>query len=144
MIQEKIVKKLDIKQFIIFADTLTEYNARSHNTLNVHNLKMIQININLIVSNNRKHDLQDMLRSRKSGMSLSEKELNSSYFVKLKNYKFVRENKRNAKQGGVKRTKIKFAIVGIKIARNTSFFIISVYATGSAKTKFTNEIDVLL
>lgn len=99
MIQEKIVKKLDIEQFIIFADTSTKYNARSHNTLDLHNLKIIQININSIVSNDRKRDLQDMLRSRKSGVSLPEKKLNSSYFVKLKNYKFFRENRRNAKQG---------------------------------------------
>ena len=77
-------------------------------------------------------------------MSLSEKKLNSSYFVKHKNHKFFGTNRCNAKQSRVKRTKIKFAIVRIRITENTSFFIIFVYATGSAKTEFTNELNVLL
>lgn len=68
-----------------------------------------------------------MLRSRKSGASLSATLLNlkiTNFFTKID-------------------VMLKFAIVRIRVAKDTTFFIISVYAIGSAKSGFTNKLDVL-
>lgn len=142
-------------------DTSHENTA---NKLLLHKLNIVQINVNSIITNERRVTLLDCLNRHKPDVVLlSETKLNSNHKINFKNYTFIRRDRLNAKKAGgtgiLIRKDIKFRNVQsnniknstcfeataleIKFQNNRNLYLIAGYATSSCKKEFMLEFKAL-
>lgn len=128
-------------------------------------LKVISVNVNSIVTNQKRHSLLQFLNKHQPDMALlNETKLNNNHRLSFKDYSMVRDDRPNSTQGGgtcilIKRN-IKFDILQIsphqvhrsietsaiklKCSNNLNLIVISIYAPGHNNVTITNELDHLL
>ncbi|CAK9816206.1 Probable RNA-directed DNA polymerase from transposon X-element [Anthophora plagiata] len=130
----------------------------------LHELNIIQINVNSIITNERRVTLLDCLNKHKPDVVLlSETKLNPRHKINFKNYNFVRRDRINSKQAGgtgiLIRDDIKFksvqlnciknstcfesTVLEIKFQNNQKLYLIAAYATSSCKKEFMIELKAL-
>lgn len=137
-------------------------NTNSINN-NKEKLKIIVINVNSIVTNQRRSSLLSMLEENIPDIvCLAETKLKKDHVMRLKNYEVIREDRKNKEGGGtavlIKRNiqynKIKIyskeenpiletTIIKIKININTNLHIIAAYATCGNKKEFIPDLENL-
>lgn len=123
-------------------------------------LKIAQINVNSIISNERRANLLGMLREQDPDVVLlCETKLNDKHKIQFKKYKIIRNDRTNSNQGGgtailiKKEIKIKEiinlestdkkliekTIINLELKNNKNFYIVSAYAPGSEYKNFIKE-----
>ncbi|CAK9806151.1 Probable RNA-directed DNA polymerase from transposon X-element [Anthophora plagiata] len=130
----------------------------------LHELNIIQINVNSIITNERRVTLLDCLNKQKPDVVLlSETKLNPRHKISFKNYNFIRRDRINSKQAGgtgiLIRNDIKFkniqpnciknstcfesTVLEIKFQNNQKLYLIAAYATSSCKKEFMLELKAV-
>lgn len=140
-------------------------NANSINTTGLishHRLKIAEINVNSLITNERRASLTEFLaKHNPDAVLLCETKLNHRHRVSFKNYTFLRNDRLNAKQAGgtaiLIKNNMKFkriqlgclesptletTIIQIKIQQN-NLFLIAAYATSSCKKEFMAELQLI-
>lgn len=123
------------------------------------NLKLIAINVNSIVSNQKRSSLMNIIKEQNPDVVfLSETKLKPKHIISFKDYNIVRNDRRDKNGGGtalVLRKGIKFnriniqehqekpflehTIIKVKIKTNTYLYIIAVYAPCGNQKEFIKE-----
>ncbi|XP_076660285.1 uncharacterized protein LOC143363606 [Halictus rubicundus] len=132
------------------------------NTNTFQALKITEINVNSLISNEKRAALTDYLNAHEpDAVLLCETKLNDRHRVSFKNYVMIRNDRPNSKQGGgtailIKR-KIKFktiqsdtnlnttletTIIKIKVQQK-NLFLIAAYAPSSNKKEFTSDLNTI-
>lgn len=127
-------------------------------------LSIIAINVNSIISLQRRLNLKDLVEEHDPDfVLLSETKLSNKYKINIENYSCARDDRPNSIQGGgtaaLIKNKIKFqhihpaclvnakcleaTIIKVKINHNDSLFIIAAYAAGNNKKEFIPELSSL-
>ncbi|XP_076298340.1 uncharacterized protein LOC143217689 [Lasioglossum baleicum] len=131
-------------------------------TITHQTLKIIELNVNSLISNEKRASLSEFLEVHEpDAVLLCETKLNDRYRVNFKNYIFIRSDRPNSKRGGgtgiLIRDNIKFKTVqtnssnssnlestAIEIKINQSrLFLIAVYSPGSNNKEFTADLTTI-
>lgn len=121
-----------------------------------YDLSKIPINVNSIITKERRHELFKFIEKNGNPhiILISETKLNQKCKIQFKNYILIRTDRPNAKQGGgiailMKReveyeqvhypnssynTTSEFTAISIKLSRTKKLYVISAYATNHNKT----------
>lgn len=131
----------------------------------ISNLKIISINVNSLIKNQRRAQMMKLLdKNNPDVVLISETKLNKSHVIEFKNYEIIRNDRPHSKQGGgtailIKR-KIKFERVELtNVSRDTAvleatmirlflgnkknLIIVAAYAAGNNKIEFNEEFKNL-
>ncbi|XP_017796810.1 PREDICTED: uncharacterized protein LOC108578067 [Habropoda laboriosa] len=124
-------------------------------------LNIIQINVNSIITNERRVSLLDCIKTYKPDiLLLSETKLNPRHRIDFQNYRVIRTDRPNAKQAGGTAIIIKdnitckhitinnttcfeATVIELKLQNTEKLFIIAGYATSSCKKEFMVELKHL-
>lgn len=126
-------------------------------------LKIISINVNSIVTNQRRLSLANMLKANNPDIVfLSETKLKVNHVINFQEYIMIRNDRKNRMGGGtailIKRniefkkvniqlqqceSLIEYTIIKIKIKANTHLILIAVYAPCGNQKEFIPELDLL-
>ena len=97
-------------------------------------LKIVYINVNSIVSNNKRYELLQFLEKNDPDICLlGETKLNDTHKLTFKNYEFIRNDRKNAIFGGG---------TGILVKRNINFEEIKINANDNNKILETTAISI--
>ncbi|KOC63578.1 RNA-directed DNA polymerase from mobile element jockey [Habropoda laboriosa] len=142
----------------------TQHNNNANKKLSINQLKILQINVNSIITNERRATLLDYLSKQKPDIALlSETKLNPNHKINFKDYIILRSNRPHAKQGGgtgilirkdfsfkpiqpnsIKSNKcLETTIIEINLQNNYKLYIIAAYATCNYKKEFIPELKHL-
>lgn len=120
----------------------------NHVKITLKKLNIIHINVNSIISLNRRYDLQKFIKNNNPDLILlNETKLNARHNIKFDNYKFIRKDRCGALRGGgtgiLIKDDLKFkvynneivssfkcletCIIKIPLSSNKSMFVISAY-----------------
>lgn len=131
--------------------------------LNHTNLKIISINVNSIVSLQRRNELLIFInRNNPDIVLLNETKLKPFHNIEFKNYNFIRTDRLTNKGGGtailtrrsldyeiisnpssINNTLLKFTIIKIKLKNGSNLYIISSYATNDNRDIFIAKLNSL-
>ncbi|XP_033361652.1 uncharacterized protein LOC117239926 [Bombus vosnesenskii] len=133
--------------------------------LNLKHLKIIAINANSLISNQKRYSMLTLINKETPDIVLvSETKLNKKHKVHFKNYSMIRHDRPNASQGGgtailIKKNPIKHktilndkitsfkiletTITKIKISNKENLFITAAYATLGNQKEFSEEFNKL-
>ncbi|CAK9799901.1 Probable RNA-directed DNA polymerase from transposon X-element [Anthophora quadrimaculata] len=135
-----------------------------NNKLTLTHINIIQINVNSIITNERRISLQDCINTHNPDiLLLSETKLNPRHKIQFQNYNIIRTDRLNAKQAGgtaiIIRDNIKFkhiptnnptskkcfesTTIEIKLQHPYKLYAIAGYATSSCKKEFMAEFKQL-
>lgn len=127
-------------------------------------IKAIAINVNSIISNQRRATLLNLLKDEKPEfVLLGETKLSERYNISFKEYMVVRSDRRNAVRGGgtailvkdtikhervylnclVNSVCLEATVLKINLAGGSTLFIIAAYAAGNNKREFIPELEAL-
>ena len=124
-------------------------------------LKIIAANVNSIATNERRHNLVQLLKKEDPDFALlSETKLKPFHKPKFKNYNLIRKDRSPANGGGVAlliKKQIKFeqisinrnlavleiVAVRIRLQSGSSLVIVSAYAPGAEATEFISELECI-
>ena len=145
-----------------FANTFTD-TFNGENKIKIKKLKMVAINVNSIIQNQRRGSLLNFLKKNDPDIAaLGETKLNHKHKIEFKDYNIIRRDRPNAKQGGgvallIKRElkfkqiilaeveqfkNIEAVIISINLQNNKKLYVIAVYAAHeqSERGKFNEDI----
>lgn len=137
----------------------------NHVKITLKKLNIIHINVNSIISLNRRYDLQKFIKNNNPDLILlNETKLNARHNIKFDNYKFIRKDRCGALRGGgtgiLIKDDLKFkvynneivssfkcletCIIKIPLSSNKSMFVISAYyPSGKNNEKLKIELQAL-
>ncbi|XP_076751563.1 uncharacterized protein LOC143423842 [Xylocopa sonorina] len=142
-------------------------NSQTQNQTNkliLHDLNIVQINVNSIITNERRVTLLDCLTKYKPDVVLlSETKLNSRHKISFNNYSLIRRDRVNSKQAGgtaiIIRNDIKFkniqpycvknstcfesTVLELKFQYNRKLYLVAAYATSNCKKEFMMKLKEL-
>ncbi|CAK9799903.1 RNA-directed DNA polymerase from mobile element jockey [Anthophora quadrimaculata] len=128
-----------------------------NNKLTLTHINIIQINVNSIITNERRISLQDCINTHNPDiLLLSETKLNQRHKIDFRNYTTIRTDRPNAKQAGgtaiIIKEEIAFkhvttqtttcfesTIIEIKLQNAAKLYVVAGYATSSCKKEFMIE-----
>ena len=149
------------------ADINVQNQITSHQTnknITLKSLKIVAINVNSIITNQRRYNLLKLLNKENPDLALiSETKLNKIHKVQFKNYNIVRRDRPNSTQGGGTAILIKkhlkykavtnnivsnfevleTTIIKLRLNHSNNLFIVSAYASCNNKCKFYSEFNNL-
>ena len=126
-------------------------------------LKIISVNVNSIVANQRRFSLYNLMNKHKPDIVfLSETKLRESHVVNFKDFNIIRDDRKHAQGGGtaiIMKKNISYkkiathstrtdsvlehTIIKIKIGTNMHLYLIAAYATCGAQKEFIPELENL-
>lgn len=142
-------------------DNSTNSSINNNKFRNSKKLKIIAVNVNSIITNQRRASLTSMTKKEKPDLILlGETKMNPFHKFSLKHYTIVRKDRPNAKQGGgtailisrnlkfkeiqlqCQRTNqiLETSIIRLNLPNQDKLFIISAYATCISKADFIGEL----
>lgn len=130
---------------------------------NLDNLKILSINVNSIIANQRRASLYQAIKKHNPDIVfISETKLNSSHVITFKDYNIVRNDRKNKEGGGtaiIIRKNIPYkkidlsntttnqllehTILKIKIKSNSYLYLIAAYATCGSQKEFIPDLNNL-
>ena len=134
------------------------------NTLKMNKLKMISVNVDSIITNQRRNSLLNFLKIHNPDIvAISETKLNSKHKIDFKDYNIIRRDRPNATQGGgvaiLIRKNLKFrrlmlseveqfknleiVTISLNLPDNQKLYIIAAYAAYGERLSFNKEIETL-
>lgn len=142
-----------------------KHNNLQSNTKKLTILKLATINVNSIITNERRHELLKFIERNDNPhiVMLSETKLNAKHKIQFKNYNLIRTDRPKAKQGGgtailvsreieyeqvyspntLMNKTLEYTIISIKLNRTKKLFIISAYATNNNRMEFIKEFNTV-
>lgn len=146
------------------SNSLNQQLQQNTNHLSLKHLKIISINVNSLITNQRRYVMLTLLNKETPDIVLlSETKLNKIHKIHFKNYSLIRQDRPNANQGGgtaiLIKKPLKFktilndkitsfkiletTVIKIKVNNCENLFIISAYATKGNQKEFSNEFNNL-
>lgn len=129
-------------------------------TKTINKLKIIAVNVNSIITNQRRASLMDMTKKENPDLILlGETKISAFHKIQFANYNFIRRDRPNATQGGgtaimIKRewkykeiqlvfqknaTTLEVTIIQLNLSGGDKLFIISAYSAGNNSKDFSTE-----
>lgn len=144
--------------------TNTDKNTNDNKKITKKSLKIISINVNSIITNQRRASLLNLINKHNPDITLiSETKLNKTHKIQFKNYDIIRTDRYNATQGGgtailIKKpiayqhitpksqqenNKLETTIIKLELKENENLFIISAYTSHGNNEQFNQDFNNL-